>query len=557
MRKIEQQDQQSGFRIDIGEYWRIVWRKKYFLIIPLVIAVIVSNVGVRFLVPIYESSTVIRVEDGGAVNEALDRILQGQRRRGEADAEIRAKLEANMLSSAFLDEVIVHLGMDRDPKLIVAAEETGGALYPGVTAEDLVLRRLRNFLKQRIKIDREGPGMFRIVYSDANPEACYVIADALASLYIDVQQRQKIGVIQDVSDFSEEQIAVYKERLDRSERALERFQRDMAQRAMVSNPVNETNRGAAETLSRQIELAIREKEGTLDKIRNRLVTLFGAVPTDERIYNDVALKKLEDNLITKRETGLLAELAVRTVTPGAPSTSETEIQESQLQIQRRLSDLVRTTFPDMDKDYRPLVAEYYFQTADLESQKQRQRTLASYIRAFQENVELTPQWESELTRLRADVEADRALYNQFRSSKTSTQISEAVQSTDLGSSIVIIEKAARPFVPVRPNTMKILALAVLFGLTIGVGGLLFTEFSDTSYRTVEEVEKQLGLKVLGTIPRFEHDTRWYHDTSRKKVLVWAATTMVVIAVSLFGFYFYGKSSREQMIDVNITRNIQR
>jgi uncharacterized protein involved in exopolysaccharide biosynthesis len=333
----------------------------------------------------------------------------------------------------------------------------------------------------------------------------------------------------------------------------------MAQRAMMSNPVNETNKGAAEALSRQIELAIREKEGTLEKIRNRLVTIFGSLPSDAMIYNDAALKKLEDNLISKRETNLLAELNARAAAPGlaAATPGETEVQDSEHQIQRRLSDLVRLAFPEMDQDYRPLVAEYYFQLADLESQKRRHVTLTSYIRAFKENVELAPQWDSELARLRSDVEADRALYNQFRTSKTSTQISEAVQSTDLGASIAIIEKAARPLVPVRPNTMKILALAVLFGLTIGAGGLLFTEFSDTSYRTVEEVEKQLGLKVLGTIPKFEHDTKWYHDTTRKRVIAWSATTLVVIAVSLFGFYFYGKSSKEQMIDVNITRNVQR
>lgn len=557
MRKLNNEEQQPVFRINIGEYWRVFWRKKYFIIVPLVIAAIVSNIGVRFLMPIYESSTIILIDDTQAL-ENVAQFLQTERRRRSQDAETRARLEANLMSSSFLNELIINLGIDRDPRLIEDAEETRETLYPGISTQELVFRRLRNFLKARIQVDREGPGMFRIVYSDANPEACFAIADAVTNLYIEVQQRQKMRGIRDVSEFSEEQIAVYKERLDRSERNLERFQRDMAQRAMMSNPVNEANKGIAETLNRRIELTIDETEGTLEKIAERLTALFGTIPSDENVYMDPSLKKLEDNLISKRETNLLIELDIRPTAPiPAGAADENDILDSQLRVQRRLTELVRIAYPDMNKDYRPLVAEYYFQRADLESQKQRQRTLQSYIDAFKQNVELAPQWESELARLRADVEADRALYNQFRSSKTSTQISEAVQSTDLGASITVVEKAARPLKPVRPNKMKILALAVLFGLSLGAGGLLFTEFSDSSFRSVEEVEKQLGLKVLGTVPRFESDARWRQETSVKRTVVWATAFVVVVAVSLFAFYFYGKSSKEQMIDVNVTHTMQR
>lgn len=558
MRKLSE-EQQAGFRINIGEYWRVLWRKKYFIVVPLAIAGIVSNIGVKFLVPIYESSTVVRIEDNTAANDAVARFIQGQGRRRSHDAEIAARLETDLLSSQFLDELIVHLGMDQDPALVNAAERTREMFYPEITAEELVFRRLRGFLRGRISIEREGAGLYRIIYSDANADACFVIAEAMTTFYIEVQRRQKIRGLQEVSDFSEEQIAVYKERLERSERDLERFQRDMAQRAMVSNPVNELNKGIAETLSRQIELSIRNAESTLEKIGERLATLLGSVPSDARIFNDPTLRDLEDNLVSTRETNLLMDLSGTAEIAGTATPAEaalSEVRSCQLRIQRHLADLVRSVYSKVDKDYWPLIAEYYFQQADLDSQRQRHRMLRSYINAFKQNVELGPQWDSELARLKADVEADRALYNQFRSSKTSTQISEAVQSTDLGATFTIVEKASRPLAPVRPNKMKILVLAVLFGVTIGAGGLLFTEFSDSSFRSVEEIERQLGLKVLGTVPRFKRETKWGKSSKLKRAIIWAAASIVVVTISLAGFYFYGKSSKEQMIDVNVTRNAQ-
>jgi len=76
MRKIEQQTDQQTFHLNLGEYWRIVWRKKYFLLVPLIISGAVSMVGVRFLVPIYESRAVIHIETASDVSQEMARFVQ-------------------------------------------------------------------------------------------------------------------------------------------------------------------------------------------------------------------------------------------------------------------------------------------------------------------------------------------------------------------------------------------------------------------------------------------------------------------------------------------------
>lgn len=558
MRKVEQQTDQHGFHLNLGEYGRIIWRKKYFLFVPLIISVVVANIGVRFLVPIYEAGSVIRVENSASASRELERFVQAEGRRGSRDAETLSRMEADITGSAFLDELIRQLGMDQDETLMADARRRAAALGPGVNAEEMLYRRLRNFLKRQISVDREGMALFSIKYADTSPEACYVIAQSITRLYIDLQRRARLEGLQDVSDFSEEQLAVYKERLDRSERALADFKKRMAKRTAEANPVNEGNIGLAQTLDKDLEVTIRSTESTVERIRNRLVALVGSAPSSDRVYGTAEAQQLWNTLLSRRDTELLRELSGSgDATGDAVQSNEDDVAvlDAQQAVQRYINESVRVEFADVSVDYRPLIAEYFYQQVELESLRQKHRSLKTYISAFREDVALAPQLQAELKQLEQDVEHNRNLYNTFQSSRTTTQISEAVQSTELGENIIEVESPSMPLSPVRPNRVKIMALAVMFGLVIGASGLLLTEFTDSSFRSVDEVEKALGLKVLGTVPRFDEHGRWQPENKRKRTVLWLATSVLVLGIALAGFYFYGKSSREQHIDLQVTSSL--
>ncbi len=551
MRKInEHQEPESGFRLNIGDYARVLWRKRYFLVIPLGISVAVTAIGSRFLVPEYESSSVVRITTSRDTGE-MERFIGTQRTR---DDEVGAQLAADLLGSAFLDELIRSMGMDRDPQLIEAAEYQRQTLYPGITTDELVMRKLRNFLKKRIRIHREGPSMWQLSYADANPEAAYVLADAMTRLYIERKQRLAIKDLAEVSQFSEEQLAVYKERLDRSERELARFEEQMASRVVTANPVTQSNVAMAEKIKADLDFTIRNAETAQQRIRDRLVAGLGGVPNGKRVFDDPHMRKLETNLAARREAEIFAELAPTTAGSNPMSVDE-DITASEQAVQQHLATLVSEKLPEVSADYRPLVVEYFFQQVQVDAYRQKRARLDSYSNAFRSQVALAPQMETERARLRQEVEENRGLYNTFRSTQTSTQISEAAQTTELGAAVVLVESASKPLEPVRPNKVKILALAFILGCGIGGAGLLLTEFSDTSFRSVEDVEKLMGLKVLGTVPRFER-TRWYHDSARKRAMIWSMVCVVATGAALAGFYFYGKSMREQWIDLDLSNAAQ-
>ena len=67
--------------------------------------------------------------------------------------------------------------------------------------------------------------------------------------------------------------------------------------------------------------------------------------------------------------------------------------------------------------------------------------------------------------------------------------------------IQIIESVQLPEEPVSPNKKMNIAIAFLLGLMVSVGLALLLEFLDNTFKTKEQVERELEIPVLGTIPQ--------------------------------------------------------
>lgn len=68
--------------------------------------------------------------------------------------------------------------------------------------------------------------------------------------------------------------------------------------------------------------------------------------------------------------------------------------------------------------------------------------------------------------------------------------------------VQVIDKAELPKNPVKPNKKMNVAIAFCLGLMIGTGIVFLIEYLDDTLKTPEDVQKHLGLPVIGTIPSF-------------------------------------------------------
>ena len=69
--------------------------------------------------------------------------------------------------------------------------------------------------------------------------------------------------------------------------------------------------------------------------------------------------------------------------------------------------------------------------------------------------------------------------------------------------IKVIESVKVPETPVSPNKKMNIAIASLLGLMVSVGISFLLEFLDNTYKNREQLENELGIPVIGTIPNTE------------------------------------------------------
>ena len=70
-------------------------------------------------------------------------------------------------------------------------------------------------------------------------------------------------------------------------------------------------------------------------------------------------------------------------------------------------------------------------------------------------------------------------------------------------SVSIVDKAVTPDKPVKPNKTLNVLIAFVVGLMASVGLVFLLEYLDNTIKTSSDIEKLLGIPVLGVIPNYE------------------------------------------------------
>jgi len=533
-------------RISIHEYWKIFWKKKYFIILPVVLAIAISYFGVKFLTPIYESKALLSIEEKSVLSQTVGKYISSVEERSRLrNRQYRAMIETKIKSKPFLELVIKEMGLDRSEKLRKMVENSSKNHY-SIPLEERIMRFLVKTMREKIRVDSPMPGFFEIVVYDTDPTASYVLAKKISEKFIETTRQAQIEGIRQAGAFSDEQLAIYKEKLEAAEKELARIKKEMMETDVESNPVNATNIHYCEALRRSIEAKIEQGELRLKRIRKKLVSIFGLVPSSDNITNDETVKNSEKRLIAYSEEYLLNQLR-----EGSDIPQTDELKKITDEIRQRIMKVVGEEYGEFSPELHSLITEYFYQKYILDSYRFQKRKLDGFIEQFRKNLARRPFLEREFNRVSHEVETNRAIYQAFLESKTSAQISEAVQSTNLGLRINIIEEPEKPLAPVKPNKIKLILLALMFAGAFGLGAIVVTEYLDDSFRSIEEVERVLKLPVLGTVPKMASGFEWERKRKGKVLLFWIIGVALFSAILAGSFYVYSKHLKSAGLGVEI------
>jgi capsular exopolysaccharide synthesis family protein len=121
-------------------------------------------------------------------------------------------------------------------------------------------------------------------------------------------------------------------------------------------------------------------------------------------------------------------------------------------------------------------------------------------KATKEDIELRSLRERRENLEYIDAKKDYELSKEVLNKMQENLDKESIDAGSTKSPIVLHENAVEQLLPARPNIQLHIILGAVVGLIFGVGMAFFLEYLDTSVKSLEDVERYLGVPVLAVIP---------------------------------------------------------
>jgi len=141
--------------------------------------------------------------------------------------------------------------------------------------------------------------------------------------------------------------------------------------------------------------------------------------------------------------------------------------------------------------------------ADMEIQRLNQddAKVKTQIAHYRERVENTPAREQSLAILTRDYNNTRDAYASLMNKSQAAKQAENLERRQKGEQFKVIDPARIPEKPYRPDIPKILLIGLVLGFFSGAAMGFLREQMDRSFRDAEDLQVALGFKVLANIPR--------------------------------------------------------
>lgn len=452
--------------VHLLDYWRIIKKRRWIVLGVVFIIVTVVTLRMYRMPSIYESSGRI------IINQQTPLRLT---REKETSPEVYAndlqylETQQNVLRSRELARrVIEELHLEAHPDF---ADIASRLTDPEQQRTEMINRFLANLDVQLVRNTR----VVSVTYSAHDPTLSAQAVNELFNQYIKYTLESRSESTRSASEWLNEQITDLRSRIEQAQEELVKYSRE--------NEIIQLNENQTITVERLADLNRRLVEAETERIRAE--TLYrlsreGAVDSLPPIVADATIQNLNGRLAELRQE--LAQLNVE-YQPTHPKVQR--VREQITELEQQVTQAKRRILGNIEAEYKAAVRRERDLRRALE--EQRAETLKQNERAIQ------------LSLKQREVAATAQLYEGLLEKLNDVKLLSRLTTTN----IQILDKAEIPMFPARPRKLFNIGLSLLIGLVIGIGLALFIEYLDNTIKSAEEVDRLLGLPVLGLVPALE------------------------------------------------------
>ena len=444
---------------DLLEYLELPLRRPFHVLIPFLLMVAAAVTASYLLPKRYESSTLILVESQKVPEAVVPRLAT------ETSKQRLVNVRQEILSRTRLETVIKEI----DPYPAAMGRRPMSDIVEG--------------MRDAISVNLRGNDAFTVEFVHSDPQKAMLVANRLATLFIDETAKDRSEQVEGASDFITTQLEEARQELEKREEALRKYKEQhmgalpeqMApnlatlQRLQLEQQSLRESLRAAEDRASLVERGLQDpRPGAvatdpateLSQLRTQLAALRSRY-TDE--HPDV--KSLQARITRLEKT--LAEAGDASSGSGGPSTTRSQMARAQMEV---------------------------------DALKAKQRDLERRIADIQSRVEFAPRTEQDLAVLTRDYEKLKDNYLALLKRRLDAQMAEKLEKRWKTEHFKILDPAHLPERPIFPNKLLFLLGGLAVGLVAGVGCAFGAELLDHSVKNLKELETGFPVPVLAQIP---------------------------------------------------------
>lgn len=135
----------------------------------------------------------------------------------------------------------------------------------------------------------------------------------------------------------------------------------------------------------------------------------------------------------------------------------------------------------------------------IEQLQQRLSSVEEQLAVRGQELQAIPGRTIEQARLEREMRAAETLHDNLQSNMKQAELAEATSSPGLQ----VLDRASVPLSPTEDTVPRIMLMASLAGLGLGLAGALLLDRMDKRIRYPDQIERGLGLPLLGIVPRLD------------------------------------------------------
>lgn len=180
----------------------------------------------------------------------------------------------------------------------------------------------------------------------------------------------------------------------------------------------------------------------------------------------------------------------------------------------------------------------------------------------EDNLRRLPRVTADLSRLAADEESAREILSLARLSiqplrdrvKSLRNASSRIGQGSVvgGRTFEILEEGIEPERPVLPIGAIIMAVALMLGIGLGLAGPILSEMTRSSFGSVKEVSRSLGVPVLGAVDLI----LTARDVRARAVQSWLTITAMVLVLLALGTFLYLYATNPGVLPTGVSRAVR-